>query len=379
MKKLRYLVQIAAYIFIISALVISGCKSKKSGTTDSNTVKTGKTTNPITGERRPLDKIVSLADPNEVAATINGTDIKEGEIQKIIAPEIDRIKEAPGASALPEETISTYVQQIRQDVLQQLIIENLLDQKVKDANIVVTSAEAEEVLKKQLAENSVSMEDFKKTLETRKADYNQLLNDIKKDQSYRKLVDAQLEGKINITEEQAKKFYDENPKAFDVPEQVRASHILVICDSNEPNDVKQKAKTKIEDLLRQVKEGADFAALAKANSDDKGSAVQGGDLDYFTKGQMVEPFETAAFKLETGKVSDVVETDYGYHIIKVTDHKKAETKSFDDTKKDIIELLTNRQKSDYVNTYVETLLKDAKITFPKGKEIKLSITEQQNK
>jgi peptidyl-prolyl cis-trans isomerase C len=378
MKKLRYLVQIAAYIFIISALVISGCKSKKSGTTDSNTVKTGKTTNPITGERRPLDKIVSLADPNEVAATINGTDIKEGEIQKIIAPEIDRIKEAPGASALPEETISTYVQQIRQDVLQQLIIENLLDQKVKDANIVVTSAEAEEVLK-QLAENSVSMEDFKKTLETRKADYNQLLNDIKKDQSYRKLVDAQLEGKINITEEQAKKFYDENPKAFDVPEQVRASHILVICDSNEPNDVKQKAKTKIEDLLRQVKEGADFAALAKANSDDKGSAVQGGDLDYFTKGQMVEPFETAAFKLETGKVSDVVETDYGYHIIKVTDHKKAETKSFDDTKKDIIELLTNRQKSDYVNTYVETLLKDAKITFPKGKEIKLSITEQQNK
>jgi len=373
MKKLRYLVQIAAYIFIISALVISGCKSKKSGTTDS---KTGKTTTPVTGERRPLDKIITLADPNEVAATINGIDIKEGEIQKIIAPEIDRIKESPGASALPEETISSYAQQIRQEVLQQLIIENLLDQKVKDANIVVTAAEAEEVLKKQLADNSVSMEDFKKTLEERKADYNQLLDEIKKEQSYRKFIDAQLEGKITVTEEQAKKFYDENPKAFDVPEQVRASHILVMCDSNEPNDVKQKAKAKIEDLLRQVKEGADFAALAKANSDDKGSAVQGGDLDYFTKGQMVDPFETAAFKLETGKVSDVVETKYGYHIIKVTDHKQAETKSFDDTKKDIIELLTNRQKSDFVNSYVETLIKDAKITFPKGKEIKLGISEK---
>ena len=368
--------QITAYLFIISALAISGCKSKNSGTTDNNTAKSGKNTTPLTGERRPLDKIINLADPNEVAATVNGIDIKEGDIQKIIVPEIDRIKEAPNTAELPEETLVAYVKQIRQEVLQQLIIENLLDQKIKESNIVVTNQDAEEALKKQLAEQSVDMDNFKKVLEERNIKYDDVLNEIKKEQIYRKFVDAQMEGKINITEEQAKKFYDDNPKAFEIPEQVRASHILVACDSNEPNDVKQKAKAKIEDLLRQIKEGADFAELAKANSDDKGSAIDGGDLDYFTKGQMVEPFETAAFKLETGKVSDVVQTDYGYHIIKVTDHKQAQTKSFEDAKKDIIELLTNRQKSDFINNYVETLVKEAKITFPKGKEIKLSISEQ---
>ena len=109
-----------------------------------------------------------------------------------------------------------------------------------------------------------------------------------------------------------------------MPEQVRASHILIstkpIDPNADPNQAKAQAKDKAEELLKKVKDGADFAALAKENSDCPSNA-QGGDLGLFPRGQMVKPFEDAAFALKVGEISDLVETQFGYHIIKVTEHQ----------------------------------------------------------
>ena len=138
----------------------------------------------------------------------------------------------------------------------------------------------------------------------------------------------------NVTDEEAKKYYDENKSNYF---QVRASHILIKNMDDEGNAVsdeqKKKNKEQAEDILKQAKQGADFAQLAKKYSQDT-SAENGGDLDFFGKGQMVEPFEKAAFSIKVGEIyPEVVESDYGYHIIKKTGEKQQD---FDSVKDDIV-------------------------------------------
>ena len=138
------------------------------------------------------------------------------------------------------------------------------------------------------------------------------------------------------------KFYRDNQQEFTTPEQLRASHILIKSDKDDA-----AAKAKAEALLKQVKSGADFAALAKKNSEDEGSAKNGGDLDYFGRGRMVKEFEDAAFSLQPGQMSDVVKSPFGYHIIKVVDHKPAITKSIADVRQQIADrLATERAQAD---------------------------------
>ena len=113
------------------------------------------------------------------------------------------------------------------------------------------------------------------------------------------------------------RYYNGNIAQYQTPEQVRASHILLNTAGKDEAAVRKQA----EDILQQVKAGADFAELAKKFSEDEGSKVNGGDLDYFTRGRMVPEFETAAFALEPGQVSDIVKSQFGFHIIKVVDKK----------------------------------------------------------
>ena len=134
------------------------------------------------------------------------------------------------------------------------------------------------------------------------------------------------------------KYYRDNQQEFTTPEQVRASHILIKSDKDDA-----AAKAKAEALLKQVKSGADFAALAKKNSEDEGSAKNGGDLDYFGRGRMVKEFEDAAFSLQPGQMSDVVKSPFGYHIIKVVDHKPAITKSIADVRQQIADRLATER------------------------------------
>jgi len=148
------------------------------------------------------------------------------------------------------------------------------------------------------------------------------------------------------TDEDAKKFYDENIESFKQDEQVRASHILLNADANTPADEKAKIKKQLEQIMLEIKSGnISFADAAKQHSQCP-SAPSGGDLDYFGKDQMVKPFEDAAFATPKGEMSGIVETQFGYHIIQVTGKKEAGTVSFDEVKSEIIDYLAelNRRK-----------------------------------
>jgi peptidyl-prolyl cis-trans isomerase D len=135
------------------------------------------------------------------------------------------------------------------------------------------------------------------------------------------------------TPEQVQKFYDEHVgDRFTAVEEVRARHILVRVDPGADAAAKQKARTEAEGLLKQVKAGGDFEALAKKHSKDPGSAAKGGDLGFFPRGRMVPAFEAAAFSLEPGKVSDPIQSTYGFHIIRVEEKRPAKVISFDEAK-----------------------------------------------
>jgi peptidyl-prolyl cis-trans isomerase C len=178
---------------------------------------------------------------------------------------------------------------------------------------------------------------------------------------------------VKVDEAKAKAFYDENNAFFEVPEQIRASHILIKTDDATNDVLKAAARAKIEGILKQVKDGGDFAALAAANSDCP-SKSNGGDLGLFGKGQMVPPFEEAAFALSTNEVSGVVETSFGYHIIKLTDRVPASKRAFDEVKEQIVSRLTSEEQGKIVSEYVEKISADLK--YKANDKLKLFVKDE---
>jgi peptidyl-prolyl cis-trans isomerase D len=150
-----------------------------------------------------------------------------------------------------------------------------------------------------------------------------------------------LRAKATVTGQQIERSYNDNVQQYSTPEEVRASHILIKTTGKAEED--DTAKKKAEDLLAQVKKGADFAELAKKNSQDESSAVKGGDLDFFAKGRMVPEFDKVAFELKPGQISDLVKSQFGYHIIKVTDRHAAITKTLPEVRTQIEDQLKFEQ------------------------------------
>ncbi|MHA6532448.1 foldase protein PrsA [Paenibacillus sp. BAC0078] len=266
---------------------------------------------------RPFQK-----DDSKIAiATVNGTDITKEQLY-------DKLVEAGGKSTL-----------------QNLITTTLVDQEAKKANIKVTDADiaqeiedlkaqfgGEEGLNSALQQSSMTLDDLKKQMPLQV--------------EIRKLI----EPKVKITDEDISKYYNDNKASFKQEEEVRASHILV------------KTKEEADAIVKQLKEGADFATLAKEKSADTGSKDKGGDLNFFKKGDMVAEFSDAAFKLKVGETSGAVKTNYGYHVIKVTDRKEAHEYTLAEKKDEITKTLKAQKVSEMSATWLQELTAKAKIT-----------------
>jgi peptidyl-prolyl cis-trans isomerase D len=146
------------------------------------------------------------------------------------------------------------------------------------------------------------------------------------------LVDTQaLRNTITVSADDVKRYYEDNEQQYSTPEQVRASHILFKTDGKNDDAVKKQA----EEVLAKAKSGADFAKLATEYSQDDASKVKGGDLDFFPKGQMVPEFDKAVFSMKVGEISDLVKSQFGYHIIKLVDKKPAAKKTLDEVRAQI--------------------------------------------
>jgi peptidyl-prolyl cis-trans isomerase D len=162
-----------------------------------------------------------------------------------------------------------------------------------------------------------------------------------------------------VSAEQVQQYYQGHQKDYQVPEGVKVRHILIKVPTGADAKTDAAAKAKAEALLKQIKGGADFAALAKANSDDPGSKEQGGDLGMIQRGVTVPEFEKTAFALQPGQVSDVIKTQFGYHILKVEEKQTAHMKPLDEVKAQILATLTRQQEMDQQATYAQQLATEA--------------------
>jgi peptidyl-prolyl cis-trans isomerase C len=332
-------------------------------------------------EKSPDEKEVSQPEPNapsepdvnassetvpkDVAVIVNGVEIKNSAIMELIGPQLAKINQQ--SAGIPSPVAEQYKKQLREQALEQLIRRQLLDEKIKDANVTITDEEVVSKIEELASEKNMSLEDYKKALEQNNQDFDVVKEDFRKQLSRNKFMEAQWAGKTDVTEEEAKKYYDENKKKFDIPERIRVRHILIKFKQQnpdaDPNVAKASAKTKAQDLLQQIKDGADFAELAKAHSDCL-SGSKGGDMGFFPRGYTTPKFEKAAFELEIGQVSDIVETEYGYHIIKLIERKDASVVSFEQAKDKIFEELKEQKQRELAEKYINSLKADAEIVFP---------------
>jgi peptidyl-prolyl cis-trans isomerase C len=173
-------------------------------------------------------------------------------------------------------------------------------------------------------------------------------------------IDEELASKIQVSDAETKSYYDSHPKYFEVPEKVQASHILIKVDSEAGAEAKAGARKRMEAVRVRAKNGEDFAKLAREFSEGP-SGSKGGELGYFSREQMVKPFSDAAFALEPGQVSDIVETRYGYHIIKVSSKSEATKTGYDEVKGKIADYLKQKKLNQKVSERIAQLKKTAKI------------------
>ncbi|MGD8961083.1 MAG: peptidylprolyl isomerase, partial [Desulfobacterales bacterium] len=185
-------------------------------------------------------------------------------------------------------------------------------------------------------------------------------NQIERGMAIQQLIDKEVRAKVTIGNEEVKSYYDANPQLFQQPEQVKASHILVKLDADAPQEEKDKARKKIESVQKKAKKGEDFTTLAKTYSEGP-SGPNGGDLGYFRRGQMVKPFEDAAFSLKPNETSDIVETQFGYHLIKVVDKKPAQKMAYADVKERLSEHLKKQKMDSEASAYIQSLRSKANI------------------
>lgn len=272
---------------------------------------------------------------------------------------------------------------LKQRVVNELIIKALIDEEVAKRGIKVSNADVEAGIK-QIIEKVGSKEQLDKILKQSDVSPAQFRRDVAEQVRVEKM--AEQLGDSSVTEAEAKQFYDKNPDKFTHPDQVRASHILIhanpaelrkaIMEENKKEVLsEQEISAKIEEKMAEKKAKIDairkelqgdltkFAKVAKDKSEDPGSASKGGDLGFFPKGRMVPEFENAAFSLKPNTLSEVVKTNYGYHIIMVTDRKAASKDPFEKSKDTIMAYLKKEKQIKNVDNLLESLKKNATIEY----------------
>lgn len=356
----RYLT-ISAWLLIL--IVAFGCREKPSAETEKEGPEPNAPAEVDTKVVEPKPEVKAAVD--EVAVTVNGVVITENQLEA----EIEKIVEKRPPAYLGKNS-----EQIRQQVLDGMIARSLVDERIKQANIIASEEEVLARIKEIAAQQKLSLDEFKAMLQNRGLNFDRWKQQMQFEMEikFQKLIEAEMGDKLKVTETDANNFYSANPQQFQVPEQVRASHMLVQPDTadpnTDPNEAKAKALAKAQDLLKQIKEGADFAELAKATGGYP-SAPRGGDLGFRQRGGGWDPpFEKVAFDLKIGQTSDIVETRFGYHIIKVTDRKEAEITPFEQAKDSIIKRLKQQKQGPLITKYIESLKANAKIVYPPGKE-----------
>jgi peptidyl-prolyl cis-trans isomerase C len=282
-----------------------------------------------------------------VVARVNGENVAKADFNRLLK----QMEMQAGQAVPPARRDEVY-----RAVLDQLVTYTALVQETRARGVKVSDGEAKQIADARIADLRQQIPDeaaFKKALAERDMSLDRLRADIRRDLAINKMMEEALAGAPGVTDVEVRDFYDKNPDEFTG---IRASHILIKPEGFDDAS-KKKARAAIDDVLKQAKAGADFGELAKKHSSD-GSAQQGGDLGFFTKGRMVPEFSNAAFALQPGQISDVVETQFGYHVIKVTERKDV---PFEEATEKIRGFLSQQRRDEQQQAFVASIKNKSKI------------------
>jgi peptidyl-prolyl cis-trans isomerase C len=305
---------------------------------------------PAANEQAEAAKPVPVQLP-DVLARVNGESITRAEFEEAITS-----VEARAGGPVPADQRD----RVLRGILDDLIGFKLLSQEAKARNVPVPEAEVDARIS-QIRSQFPSEDVFMQMLVERKMTIDQVKADAREDMAIGKMIEGEIAAKIAVKPEQVQDFYAKNPDQFQQAERVRASHILIGLPENADAAAKAQARAKAEQVLKDVKAGKDFAALAKEHSSDPGSAANGGDLGYFQQGQMVGPFNDAAFSMKPGATSELVETQFGFHIIKVADKETSRTVPLDEVRTQVEEYLQNMNRQQETEAFVNGLKAKSKV------------------
>ena len=293
------------------------------------------------------------ASSGKEAASVNGKPISKSQYERDLS--VFQKRAAQEGRQLSDADLTTF----KNRILENLIDAEVLYQQSQKEGVKVDDQainEQIETIKKRFSDEAA----YKKALKGMDVSEKEIRAQIQRGLAINQLLNTHVRQKITVTEEEGKKFYNNNPNLFKQPEQVKASHILIKVAPDAEESKKIQARKKIETVQKKVRQGEDFGLLAKANSEGP-TAQREGDLGYFNRGRMAKPFEDAAFALNVGEVSGIVETQFGYHLIKVTDKKPARTISYKEVKPRLEQHLKKEKAKTEIQDYIENLKKSAKI------------------
>ena len=346
-----------ATLFFLLALALTACNkptdTPQPGTTGAKAgaAKTGETGKAEAAQKKgdaPAEAPAAtgpIANVNGVAIDREEFDAKYAKMTKAFTT---RKKDIPAGLA----------KRYRESILKQLIDKELLRQKIAEAGVTV----GDEALAKELEDYKKMFrteENFQRYLKSSSITLEQIQANISHNLAVQELLAKQ--GDLAVTDAEVTEYYEKNQSRYEIKEQIRASHILFKVAKKDDKDEDAAAKKKADGVYKDAaKKGADFAALAKKHSEGP-TASRGGDLSYFNRGRMVPEFEKVAFTMKVGDVSKPVKTQFGWHVIKVTDRKEGRKRPFDEVKESISKLLVNKKSRKAKAALLKELKDTAKV------------------
>ena len=295
----------------------------------------------------------AAGEDNKEIATVNGTAITQDKLDG----EMGRLKTMlMQRGHMPTEADLASLKKV---AINSLVEQELLYQASQKKNIKIDDAVLNEQFEK-LKGRFPDEKAFNDTLTKMNLTPEVLKEQLARSQYIQNYINQEFVEKVSVSDDDVKKFYDEHPDAFKQPETIKVSHILVSVDPKAEEKDKKEAKDKLEKMKKEIADGADFAELATKNSDCP-SKEKGGDLGFISRDQVVEPFAKAAFALKTGDVSDIVETQYGYHLIKAFEHKDASVTPMAEVKDKIASYLKQETVKKELETSMEAMKNSSKI------------------
>jgi peptidyl-prolyl cis-trans isomerase C len=358
-RRLRGMRRSTLFIILLAGagLILAGCAGE-----DAEQAETQQTTTQQPGQPAAGQPTLQ-PDPGDptVAVTVNGTEITKGQI----ANETNRLMRQMGGQGTSPQQLQSMSGFFQQQATDNLVSRILLQQAIDKEDVEVSQADIDERMT-EVRSNFGSEEE----LQNRLAMMGMTEETLEQEMSTALKVEKLLELKApvpEVTEAEVRAYYDENPTQFQKPERVRASHILFKVEEGSAPDVKAQKKAEADKILKELEAGADFGQLAAEHSDCP-SASRAGDLGAFEKGRMVKPFEDTAWSLGVGEMSGVVETRFGYHIIKKTEHEEGGSVSFEESRDNLTAFLDGKKKQEAMTAYTEQLKAEADIKYMDSEE-----------